>query len=90
MLELQEELRARNVYHTSTTKWDLQKELARELKGVQRVTSLLLDNPAMSLAEIQLQRYSVLDCGEPLNGHLANFFTEIPHIITDIQLQHET
>lgn len=90
--ELQEELRARNVYHTCTTKRDLQKELARVLKGVQRVPTLLLDNPAMSLAEMQLQRYSVLDC-EPLHdlkGHLANLFTEIPHIISDIRLQRET
>lgn len=84
--ELQEKLSARNVYHTCTTKRDLQKELARVLKGVQRVPTLLLDNPAMSLADMQLQRYSVLDC-EPLHdlkGHLANLFTEIPHIISDI------
>ena len=32
--QLQEELRARNIYHTFTTKCDLQKELSRVLKGV--------------------------------------------------------
>lgn len=90
--ELQEDLRARNVHHTCRTKRDLQKELTRVLKGIQRVPTLLLDNPAISLAEMQVQRYSVLDC-EPLHnlkGHLANLFTEIPCILSDIRLQHET
>ena len=90
--ELQEELRARNVYHTCKTKQDLQKELARHLKGVQRVPTLLLDNPALPLADMNLQRYCVLDC-EPLHdikGHLANIFTELPHIIADAQLRRDT
>ena len=75
------ELRARNVYNSCTTKVDLKKELARVLKGVQRVPTLLLNNPAVSLDEMQLQRSSILDC-EPLHdikGHLANVFTEIRH-----------
>ena len=58
-----------------------EKELARVLKGVQRVPTLLLNNPAVSLDEMQLQRSSILDC-EPLHdikGHLANVFTEIRH-----------
>ena len=72
--QLQEELRARNVNNSCTIKVDLKKELARVLKGVQRVPTLLLNNPAVSLVEMQLQRYSILDC-EPLHdikGHLAN------------------
>lgn len=71
--QLQEELRARNVYHMSTTKKDLQKELATVLKGVQRVPTLLLENPSLPLSHANLQRYCVLDC-EPLHdlkGHLS-------------------
>ena len=52
--ELQEELRARNVYHMCTTKRSLQKELARVLKGVQRVPTLLLQNPEETLPNMQL------------------------------------
>ena len=46
--ELQEELRARNVYHMCTTKRNIQKELARVLKGVQRVyTNSLTTKPTI-------------------------------------------
>lgn len=89
--ELQDELRARNVYHMCTTKRSLQKELARVLKGVQRVPTLLLENPEAELNSMQLGRYCILDC-EPLHdlkGHLANIFTELPHIITDSQVQQD-
>ena len=70
----QEELRARNVYHMCTTKRSLHKELARVLRGVQRVPTLLLQNPEVPLTSMQLSRYCILD-SEPLHdlrGHLAN------------------
>lgn len=40
---------------------------------------------------MHLGRYCILDC-EPLHdlkGHLANIFTELPHIITDSQLRQD-
>lgn len=77
--QIQEELRSRNIYHIHTTKRDLQKELATVLKGVQRVPTILLDRPDMTLADINLHRYCILDC-EPLHdlkGHIANLFTEL-------------
>ena len=89
--QLQEELRSRNIYHTHTNKRDLQKELARILKGVQRVPTLLLDTPDRKLEDINLHRYCILDC-EPLHdikGHLMNLFTELPYIITDMQLRNQ-
>lgn len=90
--QIQEELRSRIIYHIHTTKHDLQKELATVLKGVQRVPTLLLDRADLPHADINLQRYCILDC-EPLHdikGHLANLFTELPHIIGDVQLRAET
>ena len=88
--QLQKELRARNIYHTFTTKCDLQKELSHVLKGV-RVPTLLLDTPQVQLQDVNLHKYCILDC-EPLHdikGHLTNLFTELPCIITDLQLQKE-
>lgn len=89
--KLQDELRARNVYHMCTTKRSLQNKISRVLKGVQRVPTLLLENPEADLSSMQLGRYCILDC-EPLHdlkGHLANIFTELPHIITDSQLRQD-
>ena len=89
--QLQEELRSRDVYHTCTTKSDLQKELSRVLKGVQRVPTLLLNTPQVQLKDVNLQRYCILDC-EPLHdikGHLMNLFTELPYAITDTNLRKE-
>jgi hypothetical protein len=74
-LSTREELRARNVYHMCTTKRSLQKELARVLKGVQRVPTLLLQNPEATLSNMQLDQYCILDC-EPLHdlkGHLQKY-----------------
>ena len=81
--QLQEELRSRNVFHTSTTKKELKQTLASVLKGAQRVPSLLFLNPSQSLEAINMQHYSVLDC-EPmhdLKGHLLNVYAELPHIL---------
>ena len=89
--QLQEELRARNIYHTCTTKRDLQKELSRALKGVQRVPTLLLDTPQLQLQDTNLHKYCILDC-EPLHdikGHLINIFTELPYAITHLPLRKE-
>ena len=61
------------------------------LKGVQRVPTLLLQNPEATLSNMQLDQYCILDC-EPLHdlkGHLASLFTELPHIIMDSQLRRD-
>ena len=82
--QLQEELRARNVYHLATTKQDLNNTLRGILRGAQRVPSLLLANPTLSLEAVNLQLYTILD-SEPLHdlkGHLINFFTELPFILS--------
>ena len=89
--QLQSELRARNVFHIHTTKSELQDEINRVLKGVQRVPTLLLDNPTQLLSDLNLQHYTILDC-EPLHdlkGHLANLFTELPFVIDDQSLARE-
>ena len=82
--QLQEELRARNVYHLVTTKQDLNNTLRGILRGAQRVPSLLLANPTLSLEAVNLQLYTILD-SEPLHdlkGHLINLFTELPFILS--------
>ena len=89
--QLQQELRTRNVFRIHTTKSELQDELNRVLKGVQRVLTLLLDNPTQLLSDLNLQYYTFLDC-EPLHdlkGHLTNLFTELPFVIDDPSLATE-
>ena len=74
MQQLNEELRARNVYHEATTKLDLSHTLQGILCGAQRVASLLLANPTLPLEALHLQHYTILD-SEPLHdlkGHLSN------------------
>ena len=53
------------------------------LRGAQRVPTILINNPAQSMSEINLDGYTALDC-EPLHdlkGHLINLLPEIPHIV---------
>ena len=89
--QLQQELRARNILHTATTKADLQKELARVLAGVQRVPTLLLENPTQPLSTLNMQRYCILDC-EPLHdlkGHLSHLFAELSYVLSDQDITKE-
>ena len=81
--QLQSELRARNVFHIHTTKSELQDELNRVLKGVQRVPTLLLDNPTQLLSDLNLQHYT------PLHDLKGNLFTELPFVIDDQSLATE-
>ena len=89
--QLQQELRSRNILHTATTKVELQKELARVLKGVQRVPTLLLDNPTHPLSTLNMHRYCILEC-EPLHdlkGHLSHLFAELPYVLCDEDITKE-
>lgn len=57
--------------------------LTEELKGAQRVPSLLILNPTQSLQSLHLQDYEVLD-SEPLHdfkGHAHNLLQEIPLLL---------
>lgn len=65
------------------TKKDLRKTIKTNLKGVQRVPSLLLTYPEEPLEDINLKNYQILDC-EPLHdlkGHLSILLEELPHIL---------
>ena len=71
------------MYHEATTKLDLSNTLRGILCGAQRVPSLLLANPTLSLEALHLQHYTILD-SEPLHdlkGQLFNLFTELPYIL---------
>ena len=62
------------------TKEDTNQALKVLLKGIQRVPSLLFNNPTQPLSEINLQDYTILDC-EPLHdlkGHLSHLLSELP------------
>ena len=63
---LQNELNKRGWETSGTTKKELTQTLKNNLKGVQRVPSLLLTNPTESLADLNLEHYHVLEC-EPLH-----------------------
>lgn len=52
---------------------------------MQRVPSLLLQNPSQTLQEINLQNYTIMDC-EPLHdlkGHLSNLLEEFPKLLDE-------
>ena len=81
--ELLQEIRQQEQYTSSTNKKDLQQDLNKILRGIQRVPSILLTNPVQSLADFNLEQYQVLDC-EPLHdikGHISNVLTELPAVL---------
>ena len=63
--QLQEELTTRGFDTTGKLKPILQNELTIELKGAQRVSTLLTLNPTQALRSLNLHEYEILDC-EPL------------------------
>lgn len=76
----QEELMCRKIYNSGPTKQDCKNRLTEELKGVQRVPSLLLHHPEQDIASLNLKNYTILQC-EPLHyikGHLQNIFYALP------------
>ena len=81
--ELQVELEGRGTVKDATRmlKPDLEKELATELRGVQRVPALLYSNPSVSFESLNLQSYEALGC-EPMHdisNHIANVLEELPN-----------
>lgn len=83
--QLQEELRARKEYDYGNTKKDRHSVLMETLQGVQRVPTLLINNPTQNLQELNLQNYNILDC-EPLHdlkGHMQHVLTELPSILDE-------
>lgn len=55
------------------------------MRGVQRVSTLLLFNPIQQLQQLNLEEYTVLDCDplHDLKGHLGNLFKELPYILPE-------
>ena len=81
---LREELTARRYEIHKMLKPEMQALLTAELKGAQRVPSLLVLNPTQSLRDLHLQDYEVLDC-EPLHdykGHAYNLLQELPILLS--------
>ena len=81
--DLRAELQARGMPTSGKLKDELQADLTTTLKGAQRVPTLLTQKPSQSLADLNLNKYEVLDC-EPLHdmkGHLLNLLPEIPFIL---------
>lgn len=81
--QIKEELRSRDIYTSASNKSDLSRDLKKALRGVQRVPSLLLQNPTQPLSELHLQHYQILDC-EPLHdikGHIQNVIQELPGLL---------
>ena len=78
--QLQQELRMRDIYHT---KKEAEAVLTNTLKGVQRVPSILITNPAINPTDLHLQHYAILGSEPPydLKGHLSNVFTELPYVL---------
>ena len=81
--QLRQELVALGVYDFGRTKKDRVDTLKSTLRGIQRVPTILLNNPTESLTQINLEGYTVLDC-EPLHdikGHFENLLLELPHVL---------
>ena len=80
---LGQELVARGIYDFERTKKERLQLLKETLKGIQRVPTLLLNNPTETLTQVHLEGYTILDC-EPLHdikGHIDNLLQELPHIL---------
>lgn len=83
--QLCDELWARCIPHDVLSKpKELNEILSSALCGAQRVPTILINTPTLSLSDLNLGSYCVLDC-EPLHdlkGHLINMLTELPHILS--------
>ena len=83
--ELTRELIERDVYSDKYTMKELKEELTKEMHGMQRVPSLLFNNPEGGINSLGLASYEILAC-EPLHdimNHIKNLFLEIPHHVKD-------
>ena len=83
--ELTRELVERDVDFDKYTMKDLKEKLTKEMHGMQRVPSLLFNNPEGDINSLGLSSYEILAC-EPLHdimNHIKNLFLEIPHHIDD-------
>ncbi|KAK3734073.1 hypothetical protein QZH41_019812 [Actinostola sp. cb2023] len=80
--ELLGELHARKIYpHPDSTKADLEKELASQLQGIQRVPALLYCTPMSSFEDHSINTYEALAC-EPMHdisNHICNVLEELPN-----------
>ena len=59
----------------------LRDKLTKEMCGIQRVPSLLFNNPEEDISETVLRLYEILGC-EPLHEHsnqIQNLYAELPH-----------
>ena len=82
-MELQEELRSRKLYDdVSNNKDSMMKSLKKELRGVQRVPSLIYQNPKKeALINNNIADYEMCSV-EPMHdiaGHIKNVLTEFPN-----------
>ena len=78
--DLEKELCSRKIYTGDTVK-ELQGLLNSEMRGIQRLPALLVNNPLASLNALQLQHYEILPV-EPLHDvahHIENLLEELPH-----------
>ena len=81
--ELQEELRSRKLYDgISKNKENMNKELKKELRGIQRVPSLCFPNPTIQeLTDSNIESYEISSV-EPMHdiaGHTKNILAEFGH-----------
>ena len=79
--ELTRELIERDVDFDKQTMKELKAELTKEMHGMQRVPSLLFNNPEGDINSLGLESYEMLAC-EPLHDimkHIKNLFLELPH-----------
>ena len=83
--ELTRELIERDVDFFKHTMKELKEELTKEMHAMQRVPSLLFNNPEGDINSLGLESYEILAC-EPLHdimNHIKNLFLEIPHHVKD-------
>ena len=76
------ELSERNIYHSSKAPLkELSDLLTSTMHGIQRLPSLLFYNATKSLADMNLDRYEILN-NEPLHdvsNHIKNIYSELPN-----------
>ena len=84
--EIIEELISRKIYDINTNrKCEIEKILKKEMRGIQRVPSLLYHNPLITFLNKHLAKYEISSI-EPMHdicGHIKNIFTELPSVLNE-------
>ena len=89
--EIMDELDCRQIQFSTSNRMELQEKLTNTLHGVSRPPALMLRNPNMSAAQLNIRSYEILGC-EPMHdisNVIQNIITELPYHTDDQSVRKE-